>query len=78
MRSLIKRIMLTWLILSLLFLKHFQFHSTVPQTLIIFMLALTSVFLAKSVLKYSNIEKNDVVEYHGTKRRLGRVTIPCT
>ena len=39
--SLNKRIMLTWLTLSLLFEKHCQFHSTVCRILI-FMLALTS------------------------------------
>ena len=49
--SLIRRIMLTWLTLSLLFVKHCQFHSTVRQTLI-FLLALTSVYLAKSLLKF--------------------------
>ena len=46
LRKLIKRIMLTWLALSLLFIKHCQFHSTVRQMLI-FMLVLTSVYLAK-------------------------------
>ena len=40
----------------------FRKHSTVRQKLI-FMFALTSVYLAKSVLKYKN---SDVVEYHGT------------
>ena len=33
----------------------------------LFKVALTSVYLAKSVLKYKcNIKNNDVVEYHGT------------
>ena len=54
MNSLIKRIVVTWLILSLLFGKHSQFHSTVRQILV-FILALTSVFLAKSVLRYWKI-----------------------
>ena len=36
--------------------------------------------LAKSVLKYKKVtlKNNDVVEYHGTKRRLRRLTIPST
>ena len=52
LNSLLKRIMLTWLTLtlSLLFVKHCRFKVT---------------------------WKNNV-EYHGTKRRLRRVTIPCT
>ena len=41
----------------------------------LFKVALTSVYLAKTVL---NFENSDVVEYHWTKRRLRRVTIPCT
>ena len=44
--------MLTWLTLLLLFVKYCQFHSTVRRILI-FMLALTSVYLAKSVLNYN-------------------------
>ena len=47
----------------------------------LFKVALTSVYLAKSVLKLKKkvtLNSNDVVEYHGSKRRLRRVTIPCT
>ena len=59
--------MLTWLTLSPLFVKHCQFHSTVRQILT-FMLALTSVYLAKSVLKLKKkvtLKNNDVVELNG-------------